>query len=196
MSKLVLVRHAQPATDPCIGPTQWPLAEHGRASCAPLAETLRPYLPATLYASREVKAAETAMLTARALGTRFTAWPGLHEHVRTTAGWLSEVDFQARIEALYARPTEAVYGEESADSAHARFSEAVAALLAEAQPGNVIVFTHGTVLTLLVSRATAGVDPLAFWRRLGLPAVVVLDRATLALQSVLEKVAVDEPKVE
>ena len=53
----------------------------------------------------------------------------------------------------------------------------------------------GTVLTLLVSRANAGVEPLAFWRRLGLPAVVVVDRDTLELESVIEKADGDGPQV-
>jgi broad specificity phosphatase PhoE len=195
MSKLILVRHAQPATDPCVGPTQWPLSEAGRASCAALAEALRPYLPAALYASREAKAAETAALTARALGTRFAPWDGLHEHKRAADDWLGVAEFTQRIALLHARPSEVVFGQESADAAHARFAAAVASLLEQAPEGNVMVFTHGTVLALLVGRANTGVDPLVFWRGLGLPAVVVLGRDTLALESVLAKVGDDEPEV-
>ena len=195
MSKLILVRHAQPAADPCVGPSQWPLSEAGRASCGPLAEALRPYMPAALYASREAKAAETAMLTARSLGTRFALWPDLHEHKRTTDDWLSADEFQASIEALYARPSEVVFGEESADAAHARFAAAVSALLAEAPAGNTVVFTHGTVLTLLVSRTNAGLEPVGFWRRLGLPALVVVERDTLVLEKVIEKVGGDGPQM-
>ncbi len=195
MSKLILVRHAQPETDPCVAPSQWPLSEAGRASCAPLAEALRPFMPAVLYSSREAKASETAALTARALGTRFAPWPALHEHKRSGTDWLSEAEFQASMEALYARPSEVAFGEESADAAHARFAAAVGALLAEAPAGNVILFTHGTVMTLLVSRANAGIDPLVFWRRLRMPALVVVERATLALEAVIEKVGADEPQV-
>jgi broad specificity phosphatase PhoE len=194
MAKLILVRHASPATDPCVAPAQWPLSEAGRARCAPLAEALRPYLPAALYASREAKAAETASLVARALGTRFAPWPGLHEQARSNVDWLSDAEFQAKFEGLFARPAEVVFGDESADAAHARFAGAVTALRAEAPPPprNLIVFTHGTVLTLLVARANPEIAPLEFWRRLGLPAVVVLDRDTLALETVVEKVGTDE----
>ncbi|MCC7358378.1 MAG: histidine phosphatase family protein [Anaerolineales bacterium] len=192
MAKLLLVRHAAPAADPCVAPSQWPLSAVGRASCAPLAEALRPYLPAALYASREAKAAETAALVARALGVRFAPGAGLHEHARATDDWLdSPAEFQARMETLYARPSAVVFGTESADAAHARFAGAVAALRAEGPAGNLVLFTHGTVLTLLVARANPGLDPLAFWRTLGQPAIVVLDRDTLALESVIEKVAAD-----
>ena len=192
MAKLILVRHAPPATDPCVAAAQWPLSEVGRARCAPLADALRPYLPAALYASREAKAAETASLVARALRTRFAPWPGLHEQARSNVDWLSDAEFQAQIEGLFARPAEVVFGDESADAAHARFAAAVAALVAGAPAGNLIVFTHGTVLTLLVCRANLRIAPLPFWRRLGLPAVVVLDRDTLALETVVEKVGADE----
>lgn len=191
MSKLILVRHAAPATDPCVTAAQWPLSAAGRASCAPLAEALRPYLPAALYASREAKAAETAGLVARALGTRFAAWSGLHEHARATVEWLAPAEFQAQIEGLFTRPAEVVFGEESADAAHARFAGAVAALLAAAPAGNVLAFTHGTVMALFVARANPGLAALEFWQRLSLPAVVVLDRATLALETVIEKVGGD-----
>jgi broad specificity phosphatase PhoE len=194
--KLILVRHAQPATDPCVAPSQWPLSEAGRASCASLAEALRPLLPAALYASREAKAAETAMLTARALETRFSPWAGLHEHVRTRVGWLSQVEFRAGVEALFARPGEAAFGDESADAAHARFAAAVTRLLAEAPAGNVVAFTHGTVITLLVTRANADLAPLAFWRRLGLPSLVVVERVTLRLERVVERVGDDGLQVE
>jgi len=196
MAKLILVRHAPPATDPCVAASQWPLSEAGRATCAPLAEALRPYLPAVLYASREAKAAETAALVARALGTRFGPWPGLHEHVRSNADWLSDAEYQAGIAALHARPDEVAFGDESADGAHARFAAAVKALLAEtpqAPAGNVMLFTHGTVMALFAGRANPGVDPLDLWRRLRLPAVLVLDRATLALETVIEEIRANEP---
>jgi broad specificity phosphatase PhoE len=96
-----------------------------------------------------------------------------------------------KIEAMYSQPKELVFGAESADATHARFAAAIAGLTAVAPPGNLIAFTHGVVMTLLVSRANAGIEPLAFWRALKLPAVVVLNRATLELEKVIEKVGLD-----
>jgi len=57
-----------------------------------------------------------------------------------------------------------------------------------AEPDDVIVVSHGTVISLYVA-AHAGVDGLALWKRLGLPSFVVLDRANLALVRVEEAVA-------
>jgi broad specificity phosphatase PhoE len=188
MSKLILVRHAASSPDPCVAPSQWPLSDVGRQSCAALAQALAPYLPAALYSSREAKATETAALTARALGLGFAVRPGLQEHARTTDDWLAPEAFQAAVAGLFARPAEVVFGQESADQAHARFAAAVDGLLAEPAQGNIVVFTHGTVLTLFVSRAVSGIEPLDFLRRLGLPAVVVLSRPQLALEAVLPEV--------
>jgi hypothetical protein len=50
-------------------------------------------------------------------------------------------------------------------------------------------------MTLLVSRANPGMDPFAFWRKLRMPAVVVVDRASLALEAVIEKVEDDATEV-
>jgi broad specificity phosphatase PhoE len=167
------------------------LSDAGRQRCPALAQALEAYLPAALYASREAKATETAALTARALGVTFAVRPGLQEHARTTDDWLAPDAFQAAIANLFARPSDVVFGQESADQAHARFAAAVEALLAEHPQGNVIVVTHGTVLTLFVSRAIPGIDPLEFWRRLRLPAVVVLARSTMGLEAVLPEVGAD-----
>jgi broad specificity phosphatase PhoE len=49
-----------------------------------------------------------------------------------------------------------------------------------------VILTHGTVLSLFVSRAT-GMEPFALWNRLGLPSFVVLRFPQLELVSVVEK---------
>jgi broad specificity phosphatase PhoE len=190
MSSLILVRHSLPAIDPCVASHHWPLSPEGRQRCRPLARALAPYLPAAFFSSREPKAAETAALVARELGVSFAPRAGLHEHTRHTAEWLSAEGFQAAIRGLFERPAEVVWGEESADAAHARFAAAIEALLAEQPAGHVVVFTHGTVLALYAARS-AGLDAHAFWRRLKLPAVVVLDRQTRAVQAVIEEVPAD-----
>jgi 2,3-bisphosphoglycerate-dependent phosphoglycerate mutase len=191
MLKLILVRHAAPATDACVAPNQWPLSDAGRQSAAGLAAVLAPFLPAALVSSREAKAAETAALVARQLGLRYTTAPGLHEQARASLGWLSNQEFAVGMAALFARPAEAVFGDESADQAYDRFRAALEVVLAEHPDENVMLVTHGAVMTLLISRAQAGLDPLALWQRLGLPAVAVLSRPGLALEQLVEKVEAD-----
>jgi len=195
MTRLILIRHSQPAIDPCVSPAQWPLSALGRQRCVPLARLLARYQPAALYASQEAKAAETAALVAHELGLPYHTRPGLHEHLRTIDDWLTEVEFKARIAALFAHPSEVVFGLESADQAHARFSAAVSSVLAEEPTGTPAIVTHGTVLSLFVGRA-AGLDPAALWSSLGLPALIVLDRASLAIEHTFEVVAHDPNQVE
>jgi len=148
--------------------------------------------------SREAKAAETAAPLAREFGGRYTTAAGLQEQNRASLGWPSDQEFEAGIAALFARPADAVFGEESADQAYERFRGAVNCVLDQHPGENVALVTHGTVLTMLVTRsrpAKAGQDPLAFWQRLGLPAVAVLSRPDLALEPFIEKVEADGHQV-
>jgi len=57
---------------------------------------------------------------------------------------------------------------------------------------NVVVFTHGTVLSLYVARAT-GIEPFALWKRLGLPSFVVLTLPQCKIIRVVEKIALTPP---
>ncbi|MEP7357482.1 MAG: histidine phosphatase family protein [Anaerolineales bacterium] len=191
MSKLILVRHAAPATDPCVAPNQWPLSEAGRQSCGALASALAPFLPASLLCSREAKAVETAALVGRKLGVGYKSVSGLQEHIRTSEDWLGEAEFQTGVASVFARPAEVVFGDESADQARARFTSALEALLAEHRDDNLVVVTHGTVMTLFIQQTNPAIVPGEFWKKLGLPAVAVLDRPALALERLIERVGVD-----
>jgi len=195
MPKLILVRHAAPATDACVAANQWPLSDAGRRSVHGLAQALAPFWPAVLVSSREAKAAETAALLARELGTKYTTAPGLQEQSRASLGWVSDQEFEAGIATLFSRPAEAVFGDESADQAYERFRAAVTGLLDQHPDENVVLVTHGTVMTLLVTRAEDGQDPLAFWHQLGLPAVAVLSRPDWRLEQLIEKVESDGHQV-
>jgi len=51
----------------------------------------------------------------------------------------------------------------------------------------VAVVAHGTVISLFVSRRCE-LEPFNLWRRLGLPALVILSRPDLALIQVVESI--------
>ena len=191
MPKLILVRHAAPETDACVAPTQWPLSDAGRQSCAALARELAPFFPAVLVSSREAKAVETAALLGRELKTGYKALAGLQEHARNSVGWLSEDEYRAGLSALYAKPAEVVFGDESADRARARFKAALDGLLVEHPDENVVVITHGTVMTLFIQHITPSIAPMEFWQRLGLPSAAVLSRPELTLERLIEKAGAD-----
>jgi broad specificity phosphatase PhoE len=163
---LLLVRHSAPELDPTVPSHEWRLSEEGRRRCGPLAERVAAYRPDVLVSSPEPKARETAELIAVPLGLDVQFHEGLRETARRTVGWLRRDQLELGIKALFDRPDQIVFGEESANAALARFEATVAEL-----PERAVVVTHGTVLSLYVAART-GRDPFEFWRSLELPDLV------------------------
>lgn len=182
---LILVRHSLPEIIPNIPAPQWSLSEAGRARCQALANKLRPYSPEVIISSLEAKAQETAQLVGRHLGLPFSTAGGLHEHERHQEKWTGKSEFDQKVEAFFKYPQRLVFGEETADQAYSRFARAVTAQT-ESYPGsNLTIVAHGTVMTLFVARA-AGLEPFLFWKRLGLPAFVVLSLPEMAFVTIVE----------
>ena len=186
-NRLILIRHSQSQPEPDRSASQWPLTAEGRRRCLALAERLAAYVPDVIVTSRERKAGETGALVAARMGLPIALADGLHEHQREHAGWLPNPAFEQAVTAFFTLPDELVFGEETARQAGARFDAAVRGVLA-ARPGqNVAIVSHGTVITLFVAQH-AGVAPLPFWRRLGMPAIVVLSLPNLRLLEVIERI--------
>ena len=151
---------------------EWPLSPAGQADAERLAELLAPYAPATIIASDEPKAQQTAQPLADRLGLTVATMPGLHEHERRTVNYLSDEAFQATMARFFGEPDALVFGEETANQALARFTAAVEDALARHPRGTIALFTHGTVMSLFVA-AHSDHEPMAFWYHLNLPAWVV-----------------------
>lgn len=126
-----------------------------------------------MVCSEESKAVETAEIAAGRLGTGCFVRPGLHEHDRTGAPFLSDEDFYRTAETFFERPDELVWGSETAEGATARFEDAVRAVLGEWKEEAVAVVAHGTVNALLVARHN-GLDAHELWKELDLPSFCVL----------------------
>lgn len=165
---MLLVRHSAAELDPTAPSEEWRLSEEGRRRCGRLAERLAEHEPRALLSSTEAKARETAELVAPALGLEVQLSDELRETARRTVGWLDREEIDRGIRALFGRPDEVVFGEESAAAALARFERAVDGL-----PEPSVVVTHGTVLSLYVAART-GRDPYELWRGLELPDLVVV----------------------
>lgn len=164
----MLVKHSAPEVRAAAPAAEWHLSAAGAARCVALAERLRPFDARAIASSVEPKAVETATLVAQELGVPVQLVPGLHEHDRRDTHLLGEAEFGAAL---------------------ARFDAAVTSLAAAVpDPDDVVVVSHGTVISLFVA-AHAGIDGLALWRRLGLPSFVVLDRASLAVIRVEDAIA-------
>ena len=165
---MLLVRHSLPEPDPARPAEEWRLSEEGRRRCGPLAERLQAYEPSAIVSSTEPKARETAALIGDELGLAVRESSGLRETARRTVPWLQAEELQRGIRALFDRPDEVVFGEESAAGALARFSAAV-----EDLDERTIVVSHGTVISLYAAART-GRDAFELWSGLELPDLVVV----------------------
>jgi len=166
---LILIKHSVPVVAIDLPPAQWVLATPGRIRCAALAQQLAGYDIAAIAASDEPKARETAELHE------------LHEHERSAADFYpAPGDFERAVRALFARPDELVFGQETASAARTRFTAAVRRHLTATPSGDLAVVAHGTVITLFAA-AHATIEPFAFWQRLDLPSFVVLALPELRL---------------
>lgn len=187
--KLVLVRHSEPEIVPGVPASQWHLSDEGRQRCTWLAGCLRAYSLDLIVASQEPKAMETGQIVADILGMPLETAPDLHEHERYNVeftfdrGW-----FQAKVASVFEHPRTQVFGNETADEAHSRFSQSIASVLGKHCDSNLAVVSHGTVMALFVARA-AGLDPFPFWKRLGLPSFTVLSLPDFDLLEVIAGVA-------
>lgn len=186
--RLILVKHSLPDIVAGVRASEWRLSDEGRRRCIPLAERLAVYQPTVIVASEEPKAVETGQIVAERLGLPFETAPGLHEHERPKVGHLgTHEQFVAQAIRLFEHPGELVFGSETADQAHTRFAHAIAHALERFTDGNVIVISHGTVMTLFIAR-TNRLDPIPFWKSLGLPAFAILSLPDLKLLEVVTDV--------
>lgn len=171
---LILVKHSVPEIVEGQPANEWKLSEQGRVRAKGLAEQLRRYQPEVLISSKERKAQETAEIIAGILQMESYIAEDLHEHDRSNVPYLSHDKFQALVHEFFQKPGELVFGTETADQAHARFYRSVHSILNEHKNKTVVIVTHGTVVSLFVSRLTGSSD-LQLWNMLGLPAFVAMD---------------------
>ncbi len=173
MPRLHLVRHAQSRPVPGTPPESWGLTPAGEAGAAALAEGLLGRRISEVVTSRELKARETGRLIAERLGVACRIAEGLHEQVRTGTPYFPiQAEFEAAVRSVFERPAERVFGQESADEAHARFSAAVGDVM-RGQMGEVVIVAHGTVISLFAARAN-NLDPVALWASLAMPGRLTL----------------------
>lgn len=173
MKTLILVKHSLPEIDPSVPANEWFLSDEGRRRARTLGDRLDRYNPDRVVSSTEPKAIETADIAAGLLKIPNEVVEGLHEHERVNVGFLEKERFEQSIRRLFASPKVLMFGEETADSAYNRFANSVRKLTDRYPKENVAIVTHGTVLSLFVSRIS-DLEPFALWKRLDLPSWVAL----------------------
>jgi broad specificity phosphatase PhoE len=176
MQKLIFIRHSAVARDPAISSHEWGLSELGRSRASLLIPHIAAHNPTHFYTSTERKAQETGQIIVEGLGMPWQTAVGLQEHNREgTPYFPSQADFETAVMRLFAQPGELVFGQETADQARTRFSQAIHTLLAQHPPTDTLaIVSHGTVLTLFLAHHNPHLDPIPFWRNLKQPVFVVV----------------------
>jgi broad specificity phosphatase PhoE len=172
--QLILVKHSLPEIEEHRPAREWKLSEQGRARARQLAERLKDFQPDVIVCSSEPKAKETADIVAKAHRLELQVVSNLHEHDRSNVPYQAQGEFQASVREFFQRRDVLVYGQETADQAHARFQQAMLSVLNAYANRTVLVVTHGTVISLFVSRRV-GISDFALWGELGCPSFVVID---------------------
>ena len=170
--KLILIKHGHPVIDPTGPRSEWALSAEGRAAASRLAHKLLPLAPERLFCSPEPKAFNTAQVMGEVLGLTPEPDAGLGEQRADRNAFGTPAAFEASVAQMFAEPDRLVLGEETGRAAADRI-EAAMARITEGQQGARAVVAHGRILTLWLMRRF-GVEPMPFWRRLGLASAAVV----------------------
>ena len=183
---LILVKHSLPQLAEYRPANTWSLSVEGQLRAHQLAEQLERFEPEVIVSSNEPKAKETAEILASRFQLGMQVIPDLHEHDRSNVPYLSDKEFQASIREFFQKPDELVFGSETANQAHTRFYRTVHSILNEHRNRTVLIVTHGTVISLFVSRLTGSSD-VELWSQLGLPSFIAVDlySSTLIVRSTI-----------
>ncbi|MEP7134410.1 MAG: histidine phosphatase family protein [Chloroflexota bacterium] len=181
---VILVKHSLPEILEDVPAREWHLSDTGRALAGKLAGELMKWQPEIVVASVEPKARETAEVIARDLGLKFHEVDGLHEHDRSRSPYYSKFEFQNLVREFFEKPSELIFGNETANVTLERFQRAVDVVLNSSSDKNTIIVAHGTVISLYASWLT-GLDGYDLWQKLGLPSFVVLDIQSKTLHEIV-----------
>ena len=171
MSTLLLIKHSLPEIRPELPSIEWTLSAEGRRRCFWLADRLRPYGISVLYSSPEPKALATAALVSAELSVPCRRHPDLRENDRTGFPFLPNKEWMQRFHEFFDYPERICIGAESAVSAGHRFDRAVKEVLREAHEQTTAIVSHGTVITLFLTRYNS-LDAFELWQSLSLPSFI------------------------
>lgn len=181
MRRLFLIRHANPEIAAHVAAADWQLSDTGYERARALAATITPRGVSCIHSSVEPKAVQTAEAFGDVFGVPIVQVPGLQEHERPGVPLMPSDVFERTIETFFSRPSERVFGNESADQARRRFEQALVPLI-DNSSGDLVVVTHGTVLTLIVASKNS-IDPFSFWKQLPMPSAVSLSLPDMTLST-------------
>ncbi|MHB1446359.1 MAG: histidine phosphatase family protein [Acidimicrobiales bacterium] len=175
MSRLVLVRHGRPEVSEDTAPSTWSLRPEGVPAVRQLAASIRLADPVTVLASTELKAVQTAEVLA--LG-RVQQMAEFNEVAKP---WFDDASAHVHATGRYLAG-EALAGWEPLTGATERFQRGIERA---ADGHDLVVVTHGTVMTAWLATVVTVADPTEFWSRLGQPDAWEVDLADRSIRSLI-----------
>src|SRR5262245_38969955 len=117
---IYFITHPDVVIDPSIPVPHWPLSEPGRSRMRRLLR--RAWIPhiAAIYCSTEQKASDGAAILSKATDIPLHQVAELGENDRSATGYLPKAEFEATVDAFFARSCESICGWERAVDAQAR----------------------------------------------------------------------------
>jgi broad specificity phosphatase PhoE len=153
--RLYFITHPEVVIDPSVPVPQWPLSARGRCRMHRLLRRDWLWEVGAIYCSTEQKALDGATILSEVTRVPVHAVAELGENDRSATGYLPPAEFDAAVDAFFARPSESVRGWERAEAAQARIVRAITHI-ARVAPGSspLAVVSHGGVGTLLLCHLT------------------------------------------
>lgn len=181
---VLLLKHATPVLEGFVPAREWVLGHDGQDQAARLAKQVNAFMSARVVTSSEVKAIQTGQIIAKELGALLEQRRGLDEIERPPMPILPSDEYEQIVRRVFNQRREAVIGKESADCAERRFSQTLDELVADKESDNLIVVSHGMVISLFVRRHN-DVDALRVWKSLACASGLLLDASTYSIVDII-----------
>jgi broad specificity phosphatase PhoE len=177
---LILVKHAMPELNDNLPAKEWVLGEKGKKQAEKFSKFIAENLDfdTVIYSSPEPKAMATAQILSEKLNASIELEKNLKELDRPVLNIVSEEVHNDRNEAIFENPGEAVIGDESANEALARFEKGIKEVmtkpLVDSMKDERIVVTHGTVMSLFLSKYNSELQAFDVWKTLSCPSYAIV----------------------
>ena len=162
-NSLYLLRHAETKVDFSTPVRDWPITVNGTEQARALAKSKAFSAIDGIIHSSEGKARQTAEVFAEGLDVQMYQISGLDELYREHEGILTNEEYRDRVRRTLIDPDRAVPGWESGTSALDRFEDSVKKIDIMFHQKNVLIISHGIVLTLYFCKLK-GFESIAFER--------------------------------
>jgi len=157
MNTFYFLRHAETRWDRITPSTKWALSEKGKRDADQLASSGIFDNIDIIIASCEEKAFQTAMPIAGRLGKEITSFAELNDLYKGESA-LEDDEFFKVVESCLKNPCESFHGLEPAGHALERFSQKIDEIDFAYDDKNILIVSHGCVLSLYFARALEIMD--------------------------------------